>query len=138
MSDTRFTLVGIATIFAGFLVLGVLGSTHADPAAMEASEFGVCHRYHEDGPPEEVDCGGQAVDRALFFALVLGLVGTGVACLVAGVRGEWDQKVRPEDMVGPGGDRDGGDGPGGDRDGKDGGDAGSDGNEGGSSKKPGG
>lgn len=105
MSDTRFTMIGIAMVFAGFMVLGVLGHAYGGPVAIEADEFGVCHQHRQDGPPEEVDCSDQAAKKALFFALVLGLIGCGIACLVVGVRGGWDQKVRPEDMVGPGGDR---------------------------------
>jgi hypothetical protein len=39
----------------------------------------------------------------MFSGLVIGLIGAGVASLVKGVRGRWDQDVKPEDMVGPGG-----------------------------------
>jgi len=37
----------------------------------------------------------------MFLGLVLALVGAGIASLVKGARGKWDQDVKPEDMVGP-------------------------------------
>jgi hypothetical protein len=40
----------------------------------------------------------------LFFGLVVSLIGAGIFALIKGVRGKWDQDVKPEDMVGPGGE----------------------------------
>jgi len=40
----------------------------------------------------------------MFFALVIALIGSGIVSLIKGVRGKWDQDVKPEDMLGPGGD----------------------------------
>ena len=37
----------------------------------------------------------------IFFAIVVLLIICGVASLVKGIRGRWDQDVKPEDMVGP-------------------------------------
>ena len=37
--------------------------------------------------------------------LVMGLVAAGIVFLIKGARGGWDQDVRPEDMVGPGGEK---------------------------------
>jgi len=34
--------------------------------------------------------------------LVISLIGAGIISLVKGVRGKWDQDVKPEDMLGPG------------------------------------
>jgi hypothetical protein len=31
------------------------------------------------------------------------LIGAGIIALIKGVRGKWDQDVKPEDMLGPGG-----------------------------------
>ena len=33
------------------------------------------------------------------------IIGTGILLLVKGVRGTWDQDVKPEEMLGPGGDK---------------------------------
>jgi len=49
VSDTRFTLVGIGLIFAGFIVLGVFGSQYIGPT-IEAQEFDDCYEYFEDKP----------------------------------------------------------------------------------------
>jgi len=40
----------------------------------------------------------------MFFALVIALIGCGIVSLIKGVRGKWDQDVKPEDMLSPGGD----------------------------------
>jgi hypothetical protein len=99
MSDTRFTMLGIALIFAGFLVLGIFGQHHFE-LAIQAQEFGECFEY-KDGAQTEVDCNVVMQDRAAFFALVLGLIGAGIFFLVKGVRGKWDQDIKPQDKLGP-------------------------------------
>jgi len=91
VSDIRFTLIGIGLIFVGFIVLGVF-------------EFGDCFEYFEDKPPVSVSCEIKFLDKSLFFGLVVGLIGAGIFALIKGVRGKWDQDVKPEDMVGPGGE----------------------------------
>ncbi len=103
MSDTRFTILGIILIFAGFLILGTLGSQFAG-VTVEANEFGDCFEYFEDKPPIQIDCQNVEIEKSLFFGLVIGLIAGGVISLLKGVRGNWDQKVKPEDMVGPGGE----------------------------------
>ncbi len=102
MSDTRFTMLGIVLIFAGFIILGIFGSEYFD-ATIQAEEFGDCFDYFDDKPPIQVDCDVKLQNKILFSGLVIGLVGVGIAALVKGVKGRWDQDVKPEDMVGPGG-----------------------------------
>lgn len=99
MSDTRFTLIGIGLIFAGFLVLGVFGQQHYN-FAIQVQEFGDCFEY-EGGEQVEVSCDIVMQDRVLFFALVIGIIGPGIFFLIKGIRGKWDQDVKPQDKVGP-------------------------------------
>ena len=40
-------------------------------------------------------------NKMIFFALVVLLITCGIALLVKGIKGRWDQDVKPEDMVGP-------------------------------------
>lgn len=101
MSDTRFLMIGIALIFAGFITLGIFGEGYSR-STLEQTEFDDCYEYYDDRDPVPVDCDAVLQGRALFFALVLALIGAGVASLVKGARGRWDQDVRPEDMLGPG------------------------------------
>ena len=97
----RFILIGVGLIFAGFLTLGTIGSQFND-AAVETGEFDTCYTYSDDSPPVEVDCADKLFVQTIFFALIIGLIGAGVLALVKGMRGDWDSKIRPEDMVGPG------------------------------------
>lgn len=105
MSDTRFTLIGVGLIFAGFVVLGIFGGQFFN-ATVEAQEFTDCYEYFEDKPPVQISCEAALQDKVLFFALVIGLIAAGIVSLIKGVRGSWDQKVRPEDMVGSSGRND--------------------------------
>ena len=101
MSDMRFTIIGIALIFVGFIILIVFGHNY-QAATLESNEFGTCYEYSNDKEPVEIDCSLKILDQALFFALIIGFVGAGIIALVKGVKGNWDSKVKPEDMVGPG------------------------------------
>ncbi len=42
MSDTRFTILGIILIFAGFILVGTLGSQFNE-FTIQANEFGDCY-----------------------------------------------------------------------------------------------
>lgn len=99
MSDIRFTLIGVAFVFAGFIVLGVFGGHYYD-LAIQAETLGSCYEYR-DGIEVEVDCDVVYQDRSAFFALVIALIGAGVFFLIKGIRGRWDQDVRPEEKIGP-------------------------------------
>jgi len=101
MSDMRFTIIGIALIFVGFIILIVFGHNY-QAATIESNEFGTCYEYSNDKEPVEIDCSLKILDQALFFALIIGFIGAGIIALVKGVKGNWDSKVKPEDMVGPG------------------------------------
>jgi hypothetical protein len=94
-------MIGIALIFVGFIILIVFGHNY-QAATLESNEFGTCYEYSNDKEPVEIDCSLKILDQALFFALIIGFVGAGIIALVKGVKGNWDNKVKPEDMVGPG------------------------------------
>ena len=101
MSDMRFIMIGIGLVFAGFVVLGGFGHNY-QAATFESDEFGTCYEYSEDAPPVEINCSFRIFDQTVFFGLVMGLIIAGIISLVKGVRGDWDSKVKPEDVVGPG------------------------------------
>ena len=101
MSDMRFIIIGIGLTFAGFLVLGVFGENY-QAATLESDEFGTCYEYFEDRPPAEINCEFKILDQTVFFSVVIALIGAGIISLVKGAKGDWDNKVKPEDMVGPG------------------------------------
>ena len=101
MSDMRFTLIGVALIFVGFIILGIFGDDY-QAASFQANEFGTCYEYSDDAPPVEINCSFQIFDQTLFFGLVIGFIVAGIISLIKGVKGDWDNKVKPEDMLGPG------------------------------------
>jgi hypothetical protein len=92
-------MLGIALVFVGFLVFGISGQQYYNLSVQE-QEFGDCYEF-KDGAQVEIDCSVAAANKAAFFALVLGLIGAGVIFLIKGVRGRWDQDVKPQDKVGP-------------------------------------
>lgn len=101
MSDIRFTMLGIALIFAGFLILGIFGSQYME-ASIQAHEFGDCFDYSENAQPTQIDCNVVLQDKSVLTAVIVGLIGGGIMSLIKGVRGKWDQDVKPQDMLGPG------------------------------------
>ena len=103
MSDTRFIIIGIALIFAGFLTFGILGESY-QTANIEMNEFGDCYDYSNNAEPVPINCSYKVFDQTLFLALVIGLIIAGIISLVKAARGNWDSKVKPEDMAGPSND----------------------------------
>jgi len=101
VSDTRFIILGIGLIFAGFLVIPIFGSQFFG-STIEAEQFEDCFDYSEDKPPVPVDCGEILQGNTVMFGLIIGLIVAGVFTLIKGAKGNWDQNVKPEDMVGPG------------------------------------
>lgn len=102
MSDTRFIILGIGLIFAGFIVGAVFGAQYFGPT-IEAEEFGDCYEYLDDKPPAPVDCESLLQEKIMLLGLMIGLIIAGISSLIKGVKGMWDQNVKPEDMVGPSG-----------------------------------
>ena len=100
MSDIRFTMLGIALIFAGFLILGIFGSQYME-ASIQAQEFGDCFDYNEDTPPAQIDCNVVLQDKLVLTGVIVGLIAAGIVSLIKGVKGKWDQDVKPQDMLGP-------------------------------------
>ena len=100
MSDIRFIILGVALVFVGFLVLGIFGANY-QTSYIESNEFGNCFQYSEDKEPIPVDCSTKVLDQEIFFGIVIALIGAGIIALVKGVKGDWDSRVKPEDMVGP-------------------------------------
>ncbi len=100
MGDIRFTMVGIVLIFVGFVIFGAVGNEYRF-VSIESDEFGTCYRYFDDAEPIKVDCSYRMGEQIILFGVVIALFGSGVISLIKGIRGNWDSKVRPEDMVGP-------------------------------------
>tara|TARA_B100001245_G_scaffold71390_1_gene50483 strand:- start:11 stop:367 length:357 start_codon:yes stop_codon:yes gene_type:complete len=99
VTDTRFIILGVGLIFTGIIVLTVFGPQFDEITLQE--EFRDCYEYHTDAPPTEIDCDIAFQNKMIIFAIVVLLITSGIASLVKGIRGRWDQNVKPEDMVGP-------------------------------------
>ena len=109
MSDTRFIILGVGLIFAGIIILSVFGAQFDEITMQE--EFHVCYEYHADTLPTEIDCSVASQNKIVIFAIVVLLIACGIVSLIKGIKGEWDQNVKPEDMVGPSNSFDTRDGP---------------------------
>ena len=109
MSDTRFIILGIGLIFAGIIILSVFGGQFNEIIIQD--EFRECYEYHDDAPPTNIDCAIAFQNKLIIFAIVTLLIIFGIASLLKGMKGKWDQNVKPEDMVGPGNSFDTHDGP---------------------------
>ena len=99
MSDIRFIIIGIVFMFSGIIVMSVFGSQFSELTIQ--SEFDKCYEYYDDAPPTEIDCDAGFQDKIFIFVPVVILLALGALSIIKGIRGTWDQDVKPEDMVGP-------------------------------------
>ena len=103
MSDIRFIMIGVVVITIGFIFLGIIGSEYTE-ITVQTNEFSICYEYPDDQLPVEIDCDEVLQDKTLVFVGVVIIISLGVLALIKGVKGTWDQDVKPEEMLGPGGD----------------------------------
>jgi hypothetical protein len=92
-------MLGIALVFAGFLILGIFGRPFFE-FTVQINEFGDCIDYSETGTIS-TDCSVIMQDKLIFFGVVIGVISLGIISLVKGYRGRWDQDVKSDEMVGP-------------------------------------
>jgi len=104
MSDIRFIMIGVAALSIGFIVMALFGTQYQD-ITIQTKEFSECYDFTDENLPVKIDCDKELQERNFIFAIVIGiLIGGGVA-LFKGIRGTWDNDVKPEEMLGPGGDK---------------------------------
>ena len=104
MSDIRFVMIGVVVLSVGFIVMAVFGSQYQD-ITVQTKEFSECYDYTDENVAVKVDCDEQLQSRNLIFVAVIGILAAGGILLVKGIRGTWDNDVKPEEMLGPGGDK---------------------------------
>ena len=104
MSDIRFVMIGVAVLSVGFIVMAVIGTQFQD-VTIQTNEFKECFDYTDENLPVKVNCDEQLQNRNVVFGVVIGIIIAGGLALLKGVRGTWDNDVKPEDMLGPGGDK---------------------------------
>ena len=104
MSDIRFVMIGVGVLSIGFIVMALFGTQYQD-ITIQTKEFSECYDYTDENLPVKIDCDKQLQDRNFMFAVVIGILIAGGLALIKGIRGTWDNEVKPEEMVGPGGDK---------------------------------
>ena len=104
MSDIRFVMIGVGVLSIGFIVMALFGTQYQD-ITIQTKEFSECYDYTDENLPVKIDCEKQLQDRNLMFAGVFGILIAGGLALLKGIRGKWDNEVKHEEMVGPGGDK---------------------------------
>ena len=104
MSDIRFVMIGVVVLSVGFIVMAVFGSQYQD-ITVQTKEFSECYDYTDENVAVKIDCDEQLQSRNLMFVAVIGILVAGGILLVKGIRGTWDNDVKPEEMLGPGGDK---------------------------------
>ena len=104
MSDIRFVMIGVGVLSVGFIVMAVFGTQYQD-ITVQTKEFSECYDYTDENVEVKIDCDEQLQNRNLMFGIVIGILAIGAMALVKGIRGTWDNDVKPEEMLGPGGDK---------------------------------
>ena len=104
MSDIRFVMIGVGVLSVGFIIMAVFGSQYQD-ITVQTKEFSECYDYTDENVEVKIDCEEQLQSRNLIFAVIIGVLIAGGLALLKGIRGTWDNDVKPEEMLGPGGDK---------------------------------
>ena len=104
MSDIRFVMIGVGVLSIGFIVMALFGTQYQD-ITIQTKEFSECYDYTDENVEVKIDCEEQLQSRNLMFAGVIGILAAGGLALLKGIRGTWDNDVKPEEMLGPGGDK---------------------------------
>jgi hypothetical protein len=97
-------MIGVVVLSVGFIVMAVFGSQYQD-ITVQTKEFSECYDYTDENVAVKVDCDEQLQSKNLMFVAVIGILVAGGILLVKGIRGTWDNDVKPEEMLGPGGDK---------------------------------
>ena len=84
--------------------MAVFGTQFQD-ITVQTKEFSECYDYTDENVPVKIDCEERLQDRNMTFAVVAGILIVGGLALFKGIRGTWDNDVKPEEMLGPGGDK---------------------------------
>ena len=104
LSDIRFVMIGVAILSVGFIIMAVFGSQYQD-ITVQTKEFSECYDYTDENVEVKIDCEEQLQSRNLMFGAIIGVLIAGGLALLKGIRGTWDNDVKPEEMLGPGGDK---------------------------------
>jgi len=104
MSDIRFVLIGIIVLSIGFIVMAIFGAQYQD-ITIQTKEFSECYNYTDENVAIKIDCDEQLQNKNLMFVVVMGILASGGIAIVKGIKGTWDNDVKPEEMLGPGGDK---------------------------------
>ena len=104
MSDIRFVMIGVAALSIGFVVMALFGTQYQD-ITIQTKEFSECYDYTDENLPIKIDCEQQLQNINFMFAIVTGILAGGGIALFKGIRGTWDNDVKSEEMLGPGGDK---------------------------------
>ena len=97
-------MIGVGVLSVGFIVMALFGTQYQD-ITIQTKEFSECFDYTDEDLPVKINCDERLQDRNLVFVAVIGIIIAGGLALVKGIKGTWDNKVKPEEMVGPGGDK---------------------------------
>ena len=97
-------MIGVAILSVGFIIMAVFGAQYQD-ITVQTKEFSECYDYTDENVEVKIDCEEQLQSRNLMFGAIIGVLIAGGLALLKGIRGTWDNDVKPEEMLGPGGDK---------------------------------
>ena len=84
--------------------MAVFGTQYQD-ITIQTNEFTECYDYTDENVPVKIDCEERLQDRNLMFVWVFCILAAGGIALIKWIRGTCDKDVKPEEMLGPGGDK---------------------------------
>ncbi|MGI0072290.1 MAG: hypothetical protein ACREA3_00550 [Nitrosotalea sp.] len=99
MSDIRLIIIGSVIVFGGLIYGGMKASEYLD-FTLQQQNFDECFDY-SSGHAVHVKCDQKAQEKYFYFSISLVIIGIEVFIMIKGLRGNWDQNVKNDEMLGP-------------------------------------
>lgn len=100
MSDIRLIMIGSVIVFAGLFYGGGMKASEYMDFTIQQQNFDECFDY-STGHVVSVKCGQKEQEKYSYLILSLAITGIGIFIMIKGLRGNWDQNVKNDEMMGP-------------------------------------
>jgi hypothetical protein len=92
-------MLGSMIIFGGLIYGGMKASEYSD-FTVQKQNFDDCYDY-SSGNTIQVNCDQKEQEKYSYFMISLAIIGLGVFIIIKGIRRNWDQSVKNDEMLGP-------------------------------------
>ena len=99
MSDIRLIILGSLIVFGGLIYGGLKASEYVQYTVQDQN-FDECFDY-STGQAVHVKCDQKIQEKYTYLTISLAIIAVGIFIAVKGLRGNWDQNVKSDEILGP-------------------------------------